>query len=312
MKALAIAGVMAFVVSSLVFSQDVQTPSSIIGPCWVIDVQDGDSITVRTADEERIDVRYMGIDAPERENAFGEEALNRNKALVEGRSVWLEVDTTDGEYLTDRDGRVLAYVFLDATWAQSVQQMLISEGLALIDVRNVVDRDLYPGAFSIRHSELLIQSQIEAACERRGLWEDRVPESGGLIVAAIKFWGEIETVYLVNASEEEVDLATNWILMDETGHAKWEKDKESPNVLELGHALGPECPLLPRGVLKISTGPGIPKGLRRTRTGCGSDEVMFYWSGYKVWNSDGDTAFLYGPDGQLCFVYHYPWQERGT
>jgi len=65
MKALAIAGVIALVVSSPVFCQDVQRPPSIIGPCWVIGVQDGDSITVRTEDEETIAVRYMAIDAPE-------------------------------------------------------------------------------------------------------------------------------------------------------------------------------------------------------------------------------------------------------
>jgi len=312
MKALAIAGVMALVVSSPVFCQDVQTPPSIIGPCWVIGVQDGDSITVRTTDEERIDVRYIGIDAPERERSFGGEALNRNAELVEGHEVWLEVEVTDGRYLSDRDGRVLAYVFLDATCSQSVQQILVSEGLALIDVRDVVDRDLYPGAFSIRHSELLIRSQIEAACGRRGLWGDRVPEAGGLIVAAIEFWGEIEAIYLVNAGDEKIDLAANWILMDEYAHEKLEKGEGSRNVLEFGRTFGPECALLPRGVLKISTGPGIPEVRRGARAGCGSDEVIFYWFGYKIWDTDGDTAFLYSPDGQLYFTYQYPWQERGA
>ena len=295
-----------------VLSQGVQTPPSVIGPCWVIDVQDGDSITVRTEDEETIAVRYMAIDAPEKESAFGEEALNRNDELVGGRSVWLEVNSVNGGYQSDRDGRVLAYVFLDATCSQSVQQILVSEGLALIDVRDVVDRDLYPGAFSIRHSELLIRSQIEAACGRRGLWGDRVPEAGGLIVAAIEFWGEIEAIYLVNAGDEKIDLAANWILMDEYAHDKLEKGEGSRNVLEFGRTFGPECALLPRGVLKISTGPGIPEVRRGARAGCGSDEVIFYWFGYKIWDTDGDTAFLYSPDGQLYFTYQYPWQERGA
>ncbi len=292
-----------------VLSQGVQTPPSVIGPCWVIAVHDGDSITARAPDGEPIPVRYMGIDAPEKEDAFGEEALNRNKVLVEGRSVWLEVDTTDGGYLTDRDGRVLAYVFLDATCAQSVQQMLISEGLALIDVRNVVDRDLDPDAFPIRHASSLIQAQIEAACSRSGLWEEMVPEKNGLVIAAIQFWGEIETVYLVNAGEDEIDLADNWILMDERAHEKLEKGESSHNVLKFGLAFGPECTLPPRGVLKICTGPGIPEGERGTRTGCGTDEVIFYWFGYKIWNSDGDTAYLYSPDGNLCSIYQYPWQK---
>jgi len=265
-------------------------------------------LSTHLRDEETIAVRYMAIDAPERENAFGEEALNRNDELVGGRSVWLEVNSVNGGYQSGRDGRVLAYVFLDATCSQSVQQILVSEGLALIDVRNVVDRDLYPGAFPIRHSELLIRSQIEAACGRRGVWEDRVPEGGGLIVAAIQFWGEIEAVYLVNAGDEKIDLAADWILMDESAHAKWEQREDPRNLLEFGPAFGPGCALPPCGVLEIRTGPGVPKGDRGKRAGCGTDGVIFSWFGYRVWNTDGDTAFLYDPDGKLHSTYRYPWQ----
>ena len=313
MKALAIAGVMALVVSSPVFSQDVQTPPSIIGPCWVIGVQDGDSITVRTTDEERIDVRYIGIDAPERERSFGGEALNRNAELVEGHEVWLEVEVTDGRYLSDRDGRVLAYVFLDSECSKLVQEVLISEGLALIDVRNVVDRDLYPDAFPIRYSARFIEAQIEAACNRRGLWVEMVPERGGLIIAAIEFWGEIETVYLVNIDDEAIDLAANWVLMDEHAHERWEKGETPRYLLKFGPTLGPECALPPGGILKICTGSGIPERQRRTRVGCGTSEVTFNWCGSKVWdNRAGDTAFLYSPDGELYFTYQYPWQERGA
>jgi len=311
MKVLPVLFVMALFIGFSGLSQGLQTHSSIIGPCWVVEVQDGDSITVRTADEEMIRVRYVGIDAPERDGDFGEEALVRNAELVEGEEVWLEVEVADGGYLSDRDGRVLAYLFLDPDRSKLVQEFLVSEGLALIDVRNVVDRDLYPEAFSIRYSARLIEAQIEAARSRRGLWEDRVPEGDGLIIAAIEFWGEIETVYLVNAGAEEVDLAADWILMDEAGHARWENGEESRNLLRFKGAFGPECSLPPRGTLLIRTGPDIPEGERNKRTACGSERVTYNWSGYRVWNTEGDTAFLYGPGGQLCSIYRYPWQERG-
>ena len=51
--------------AGLGFPQRLQTPSHLIGPCWVIHVIDGDSIEVRLPDGARDIVRYLGIDAPD-------------------------------------------------------------------------------------------------------------------------------------------------------------------------------------------------------------------------------------------------------
>lgn len=77
----------------------------------VVDVIDGDTIDVLIEGRE-LRVRYIGIDTPEtvdpREpvGCFGREASERNRQLVESRTVGLERDVSE----TDQFGRVLRYV----------------------------------------------------------------------------------------------------------------------------------------------------------------------------------------------------------
>ncbi|GAF76144.1 unnamed protein product, partial [marine sediment metagenome] len=69
---------------------------------------DGDTIII----EGDYRVRYIGIDAPEiypELEACGMEALEVNRALVEGREVRLEQDVSE----TDKYGRLLRYVYVD-------------------------------------------------------------------------------------------------------------------------------------------------------------------------------------------------------
>lgn len=76
-------------------------------------VVDGDTIEV-SIDGSEADVRYIGIDTPESVKpgtpveCFAKEAAERNRELVEGERVRLEVGTES----TDRFGRLLAYVFV--------------------------------------------------------------------------------------------------------------------------------------------------------------------------------------------------------
>ena len=71
-------------------------------------VIDGDTIQVETSET----VRYIGIDTPEIVHpdkpveCFGQQAANKNKELVLGKSVTLEKDVSE----TDRYGRLLRVV----------------------------------------------------------------------------------------------------------------------------------------------------------------------------------------------------------
>src|SRR3990167_2746686 len=71
-------------------------------------VIDGDTIQVETSET----VRYIGINTPETVHpdkpveCFGQQAANKNKELVLGKSVTLEKDVSE----TDRYGRLLRVV----------------------------------------------------------------------------------------------------------------------------------------------------------------------------------------------------------
>ena len=54
-------------------------------------------------------MRYIGIDTPEMGEAFGLEAWQANRELVEGKVVYLERDVSE----TDKYGRLLRYVYAD-------------------------------------------------------------------------------------------------------------------------------------------------------------------------------------------------------
>jgi micrococcal nuclease len=79
----------------------------------VVRVVDGDTIHVRIGD--RIEkVRYIGMNTPELHHptegveAFGQEAAEANRKLLEGQTVRLELDVQE----RDKYSRLLAYVYV--------------------------------------------------------------------------------------------------------------------------------------------------------------------------------------------------------
>lgn len=120
-------------------------------------VLDGDSIRLADGRE----VRYLGIDAPERHGPDGrpapwaEEAKAANARLVEGRRVRLFA----GKGEPDRDvyGRLLRHVYRGRLW---VNGHLVAMGLA---------RARYGGSIDPRAARL---QRLEADARRRGrgLW----------------------------------------------------------------------------------------------------------------------------------------------
>ncbi|MEE8618914.1 MAG: thermonuclease family protein, partial [Dehalococcoidales bacterium] len=77
----------------------------------VTQVINGDTIVI----ERDYRVRYIGIDAPEvhpQPEAYGIEAWQANRLLVEGKRVHLERDASE----TDSYGRLLRYVYVDSVF----------------------------------------------------------------------------------------------------------------------------------------------------------------------------------------------------
>jgi len=115
-------------------------------------VIDGDTIIV----EGGYRVRYIGIDTPEiypKPEAYGMEALQANRKLVEGKEVRLERDVSE----TDKYGRLLRYVFVNEVF---VNAELVRQGLA--------EAKAYPP--DTKYQTYLEELEAEAKQASRGIW----------------------------------------------------------------------------------------------------------------------------------------------
>jgi micrococcal nuclease len=124
----------------------------------VTNVVDGDTIDVLIGGQE-LRVRYIGIDTPETVDprrpveCFGREASERNRQLVEGKSVGLERDVSE----TDQYGRLLRYVWVDG---RMVNAALVEEGYATATT--------YPP--DVRYATMFAALEARAREAGRGLW----------------------------------------------------------------------------------------------------------------------------------------------
>ena len=115
-------------------------------------VIDGDTIIIDTGHR----VRYIGIDTPEiypEREAYGMEAWQANRQLVEGKQVRLERDVSE----KDKYGRLLRYIYVDDIF---VNAELVRQGLA--------EAKAYPP--DTKHQDLLEQVEKEAKRAGRGIW----------------------------------------------------------------------------------------------------------------------------------------------
>ena len=118
----------------------------------VTKVIDGDTIVI----EGNFRVRYIGIDTPEiypQLEAYGIEAWQANRQLVEGKRVRLERDVSE----TDKHDRLLCYVYVDSIF---VNAELVSEGLAWAKA--------YPP--DTKYQDYLKEMETEAKRAGRGMW----------------------------------------------------------------------------------------------------------------------------------------------
>lgn len=139
------------------------TSSVVTGPATLPDgdrarvtwVTDGDTIEV-TANGRDYRVRYIGVDSPEREEPFYQEATDLNIDLVKDETVILVRDVSE----TDQYGRLLRYVYLpDGTF---VNAEMIGQGMARLVT--------FPP--DVAQTDYLKSLQDEARRAGRGMWSE--------------------------------------------------------------------------------------------------------------------------------------------
>jgi micrococcal nuclease len=126
----------------------------------VVRVINGDTVEIDRGPDGRATVRYIGIDAPEAgapgqpAGCYGSEASNRNRQLVEGKTVSLESDVIE----TDPFGRLLRYVFLET--GQMVNELLVADGFARAS----------SSPPDLKHQDRFMAAQQQARDAGLGLW----------------------------------------------------------------------------------------------------------------------------------------------
>lgn len=103
--------------------------------------------------EGNVRVRYIGMNAPEMDEPFGEEAKEANQYLVQGKRVKMEKDVSN----TDRYNRWLRYVYVDSLM---VNGEIVRLGLARAHG--------YPP--DTKYQDYLIRLEREAGQAGRGIW----------------------------------------------------------------------------------------------------------------------------------------------
>jgi micrococcal nuclease len=131
-------------------------------PAAVVNVVDGDTIDVQFENGRTDRVRLIGIDTPEvvdpREpvQCFGREASARAHELLDGQSVSVELDQSQGE--RDRYGRLLAHVWLAD--GRNFGEAMIAEGFA----------HEYTYGLPYLYIDTFKAAQHRAIADQAGLW----------------------------------------------------------------------------------------------------------------------------------------------
>ncbi len=138
-KRIAIIAIVIAAISSYGWYNQTTTERTLIGPYPVLFVIDGDTIVIeRAGREERL--RLIGIDTPEHDEAYFDEAKNFTADLVANKAVFLEL----GQAPTDKYNRTLCYVYLEDKTSM-VNQLIAKAGWA--EILTIQPNDKYETLF---------------------------------------------------------------------------------------------------------------------------------------------------------------------
>lgn len=231
---------------------------------------DGDTIQTSTGQK----IRYIGINAPEALQPYGQEATDFNIHMVVGKRVHVTYD----QQQKDQYGRILGYVSIGSVF---VNLEMVKKGWALAE-------SIPPDTL---HQQDFENAEKAAKSSCRGLWSDLcMPVSQSCIKITLLHYNAAgedtknlndEWVEITNTCSDTIDLS-GWLLKDSSA-----KNSYTFNAISL--AMGSHVVL---------------------HSGCGMNTVTdLYWQcptrQNAIWNNTGDEAMLFDTHGKLLSVYKY-------
>lgn len=232
----------------------------------VVRANDGDSLVVATESGE-VEVRLMGINAPESDECHGPEAEARLRDLVDGGEVGLD------EVGQDQFDRTLAYVWLGDLLVNLDQ---VEGGFAIATTPDDGDPN----------GQALLDAEEEAVASRLGMWSNTACGATGPI-PPVHVDGDasrfdppgpdeevLEQESVALASAQTVELG-GWVIRDESSEHRCH---------------------LPAGT-SIDAGSGLS---------IASTDPCWDPGDRSVWNNGGDMALLLDPTGRVIARHRYP------
>ncbi len=233
-------------------------------PVTLVTVRDGDSLVVALDGGDEVEVRLVGVNAPEAAECHGAAARAALESLVSGATLSLERDGDD----LDQYGRLLRYLFADG---ELVNARLVEQGDAL------AVQSPHP-----RRDEFLALDE-DAYENGRGMWGAGAcgppPPAGPHFTAAA--WDppgndaeqpDREWVEIGNGGDHDVAIG-GWVLRDESSQHRY---------------------TFPPGFM-LRPGEAV-----RVHSGCGEEAAgRLSWCAGAVWSNDGDTAILQDEHGTV-------------
>ncbi len=250
------------------------SPSSPVNPegtqAALAYVFDGDSLEVEV-DGRIEEVRLIGINAPERDECFGDRSRAALIALLSDRDLVL-VSGSGGD--TDHYGRLLRYVYVEG---DNINGRTLADG-------NAVTLQSEHG-----FNDAFVEIGDIAASAGYGMW---APNACGAAAPAGATIAEVlsnppgpdderlnsEYVTIANEGRAGLDL-TGWTLRDESSQNRYVFDDT-----------------------RIEPGDTVT-----VRTGCGEDggNTVFWCADHSVWSNEGDTVILQDSHGNVVDRWMY-------
>lgn len=125
----------------------------------VVGIADGDTVTVLDASNTQVKIRLMGIDAPEKKQAFGNKSKESLSALVFNKQVTVEYNKRD------KYGRTVGKIIVNG----------VDANLEQVKAGTAWHYKKYQNEQSVEDRSIYAQAEEKARVEKRGLWVDADP-----------------------------------------------------------------------------------------------------------------------------------------